>query len=82
MKILARIVNWSVIVINSVLEFIRVSWRPAACIGMAGSVIIHGIYLPLSTGVSADLIGLTGLITAVVAGFAIREYGKLKGTIE
>jgi len=49
---------------------------------MAGSVIIHGIYLPLSTGVSADLIGLTGLITAVVAGFAIREYGKLKGTIE
>lgn len=61
---------------------IRKWWRPITCLGMALSIYIHGVWLPMKTLQPADLIGLTGLVTAVVAAFAVREWGKAKGTVE
>jgi hypothetical protein len=49
---------------------------------MAGSVYVHGVYLPMKTLEPADLVGLTGLITAVVAAFAVREWGKVRGVVD
>lgn len=61
---------------------IRKWWRPFTCLGMAMSIYVHGVYLPMETKTPADLLGLTGLVTAVVAAFAVREWGKSKGTVE
>lgn len=78
-KVTIRIVNQAS---NLLLRAVRKWWRPITCIAMAGSVYVHGVYLPMKTLQPADLIGLTGLITAVVAAFAVREWGKSKGVAE
>jgi hypothetical protein len=67
---------------NAILKLIRKWWRPVTCIAMAGSVYVHGVYLPMKTLEPADLVGLTGLITAVVAVFAVREWGKVRGVVD
>jgi hypothetical protein len=61
---------------------IRKWWRPITCVGIAGSVVVHGVVLPLMTRQSPDLTGLAALITAASAAFAVREWGKHKGTAE
>jgi hypothetical protein len=58
---------------------IRKWWRPLTCVGIAGSMIVHGIALPLMTRSHPDLIGLAALVTACAAAFAVREWGKYKG---
>lgn len=60
-------------------NIIRTWWRPVACIGIAGAVIVHGIVIPLLTRTSTDLTGLAALVTAVAAAFAVREWGKAQG---
>lgn len=69
-------------IMDIVLCLIRKWWRPITCIGIAGSVMVHGIILPLMIKQSPDLIGLAALITAASAAFAVREWGKIKGTAE
>jgi len=54
-------------------------WRPVTCLGIAGSMIVHGVVLPLMTRTSPDLTGLSALVTACAAAFAVREWGKIKG---
>jgi hypothetical protein len=61
---------------------IRKWWRPITCVGIAGSVVVHGIILPLITKTGSDLPGLAGLIAAATAAFAVREWGKTKGSAE
>lgn len=61
---------------------IRKWWRPITCVGIAGSVIVHGVVLPLIIKQSPDLTGLAALVTAASAAFAVREWGKIKGTAE
>ena len=61
---------------------IRKWWRPITCVGIAGSVLVHGVILPLITKQSSDLTGLAALITAASAAFAVREWGKIKGSAE
>lgn len=61
---------------------VRKWWRPITCAGIAGSVITNGIIIPLHKGESTDLAGLGVLITAATAAFAVREWGKSKGTAE
>lgn len=61
------------------LGVIRKWWRPLTCLGIAGSLIVHGIVLPLMTRASPDLTGLAALVTACAAAFAVREWGKIKG---
>ena len=69
-------------VLDIILCLIRKWWRPITCVGIAGSVIVHGVVLPLITKQSPDLTGLAALITAASAAFAVREWGKTKGTAE
>jgi hypothetical protein len=67
---------------DGVLNLIRKWWRPATCVGIAGSVIVHGIYIPIITSQAVDMASLAALITAATAAFAVREWGKSKGTAE
>lgn len=64
---------------ETLLSLIRTWWRPVSCIGIAGTVLVNGIILPLSTKAQPDLTGLAALVTAVAAAFAVREWGKIKG---
>jgi len=61
---------------------VRKWWRPVTCIGIAGSVIVNGVVVPLEKGAATDLTALAALITAATAAFAVREWGKSKGTAE
>ena len=61
---------------------VRKWWRPIACIGIAGTVWVNGVMIPLMTKTTPDLTGLAALVTAVAAAFAVREWGKIKGVKE
>lgn len=61
------------------LKRIRVWWRPATCIGIAGGVIINAIVLPLSKNEAMDLTGFAAVIASCATIFAVREWGKIKG---
>lgn len=67
-------------VLEFILHFLRKWWRPVTCMWISGSVFVNGIYIPLKSGVPADMIALSALITAAVAAFAVREFAKVKGT--
>ena len=51
------------------------------CIWISGAMLVHGIILPLWTR-TADSASLAALVTATAAAFAVREWGKIKGTAE
>lgn len=57
-------------------------WRPLTCAWISAAVFVNGVYLPLQSGTPADMVALAGLVTAVTAAFAVREWGKVKGTAE
>ncbi len=59
---------------------IRVWWRPVTCIGIAGGVIVNAIYLPLSNAQPIDLTGFAAVIASCATVFAVREWGKIKGS--
>ena len=63
---------------------IRKWWRPVTCLWIAGTMAVHGVILPVAryvrTGLAdTDLMGLSALVTAIAAAFAVREFGKIKG---
>jgi ABC-type glycerol-3-phosphate transport system permease component len=69
------------------LAFIRRWWRPATCIWIAGTMAVHGVVIPLVMLIAhgqmpTDLTGLSLLVTATAAAFAVREYGKIKGVTD
>lgn len=69
------------------LERIRRWWRPVTCVWLSLTVLVNGVVLPVwhflrSGELSTDLVALSALISAVVAAFAVREWGKVKGTAE
>lgn len=66
---------------------IRKWWRPATCVWIALTMAMHGFVLPLArflrTGeADTDLMGLSALVTATAGAFAVREWGKIRGTAE
>lgn len=63
---------------------IRKWWRPITCLGIAGTMFVHGIIIPMyrlihNNDTATDLSGLSLLITAIASAFAVREWGKAKG---
>lgn len=69
---------------GTILHGIRRWWRPLTCIAITATMFTHGVIIPLynafeKTGTAADLNGLSLLITAIAATFAVREWGKTKG---
>ena len=64
---------------QGLLKRIRVWWRPATCVGIAGGVIINAVVLPLSKNEAMDLTGFAAVIASCATIFAVREWGKIKG---
>lgn len=60
-------------------DFIRVWWRPATCVGIAGGVVINAVVLPLMKHEATDLTGFAAVIASCATIFAVREWGKIKG---
>lgn len=61
---------------------VRKWWRPATCIGIAGTLIVNGVIVPLRTGQVPDMNAMAAFVAAATAAFAVREWGKHKGTVE
>lgn len=69
------------------LATIRRWWRPATCVGIAGTMAVHGVVLPSVMffrhgQMPTDLTGLSLLVTATAGAFAVREWGKVKGVAD
>lgn len=64
---------------KSLLERIRVWWRPVTCIGIAAGVIVNAVALPLMTNEPISLTDLAATIAACATIFAVREWGKING---
>ena len=64
---------------GKVREAIRVWWRPLTCVGIAASVAVNGVFIPLITQEPVELMGWAAVITACATAFGVREWGKIKG---
>ena len=69
-------------ILNIPLCIIRKWWRPLTCVWISASVFVNGVYLPIKSNTPADMVALAALITTVTAAFAVREWGKIKGSAE
>lgn len=61
---------------------VRKWWRPATCIGIAGGAIVNLVVIPLANWEVPDMTAAAAYVTAATAAFAVREWGKHKGTAE
>ena len=64
---------------------IRKWWRPVTCVWIAATMAVHGVVVPLYMlfkhgQAPTDLAALAALVTAIAAAFAVREWGKIKGS--
>ena len=64
---------------GKVREAIRVWWRPLTCVGIAASVAVNGVLIPLLKQEPVELMGWAAVITACATAFGVREWGKIKG---
>ncbi len=67
------------VMFGKVREAIRVWWRPLTCVGIAASVAVNGVVLPLMNNEPVELMGWAAVITACATAFGVREWGKIKG---
>lgn len=61
---------------------VRKWWRPATCIGIAGGAIVNLVIIPLVNWQVPNMAEAAAYVTAATAAFAVREWGKAKGTAE
>lgn len=61
---------------------IRKWWRPLTCLGLLVSVWINLVVLPWRAGKPIDFAPAAAFVTAIVAAFAVREIGKIKGSAD
>ena len=64
---------------KSLLKRIRVWWRPVACIGIAGGVVLNAVILPAIAGEPINMTDFAATIAACSTVFAVREWGKING---
>jgi hypothetical protein len=62
--------------------FVRKWWRPATCIGIAGGALVNLVIIPLVNWQVPDMTAAAAYVTAATAAFAVREWGKTKGTAQ
>ena len=72
---------------EALLCLVRKCWRPVTAIWICLTMGVNGVFLPLmqwiGTGATdTDLMGLSALVTATAGAFAVREWGKIKGSVE
>lgn len=61
---------------------VRKWWRPVTCIGIAGGAIVNLIIIPLLKREVPNMAEAAAYVTAATAAFAVREWGKHKGTAD
>ena len=83
---LAQLQRWSALATAvaglsgmNIREAIRVWWRPLTCVGIAASVAVNGVIIPLLKQEPVELMGWAAVITACATAFGVREWGKIKG---
>jgi len=69
---------------KAALCIIRKWWRPVTCVWLSLTMAAHGFVLPMYALLAhgdtmTDLSGLSMLVTAIAAAFAVRTYEKTKG---
>lgn len=67
---------------EAALCLVRKWWRPVTCIGIAGGAIVNLIIIPLLKREVPNMAEAAAYVTAATAAFAVREWGKHKGTAE
>lgn len=67
---------------EALLCLVRKWWRPATCIGIAGGALVNLVIIPLANWEVPDMTAAAAYVTAATAAFAVREWGKHKGTVE
>jgi hypothetical protein len=66
-------------IIDAGVCLIKKTWRPITCLGIAGSILVNGVVIPLQTHTVPDLVGLAALVTALAPFVISRTMEKLKG---
>jgi hypothetical protein len=67
---------------ETALCLVRKWWRPITCVGIAGGAIVNLIVIPLMRREVPDMAEAAAYVTAATAAFAVREWGKARGTAE
>jgi len=78
MTVIARLLS----VQEAALCLCRKWWRPATCVGIAGSLVVNGVVIPLMGGTAADLTGLAALVAALTPFVAARTFEKSREVAE
>ena len=61
---------------------VRKWWRPLSCLGFVAAIWVNMVAVPWRTGKPIEFDKGSLFVTAVVAAFAVREWGKVKGSAE
>jgi hypothetical protein len=77
-----RLIHVFMRVQEAALYLVRKWWRPVTCIGIAGGAIVNLIVIPIVKHESPNLAEAAAFVTACAGAFAVREWGKVKGTAE
>lgn len=67
---------------NALLCLVRKWWRPLTCLAIAGGAIVNLVLIPLVNWQVPNMMEAAAYVTAATAAFAVREWGKHKGTVE
>lgn len=67
---------------ETALCLVRKWWRPLTCIGIAGGALVNLIVIPLMRREVPNMAEAAAYVTAATAAFAVREWGKHKGTAD
>ena len=59
---------------------VRKWWRPVTCIGIAGGALVNLVIIPLAKWEVPNMAEAAAYVTAATAAFAVREWGKIKGS--
>lgn len=65
---------------ETLLGIVQKWWRPLTCLGLCGSVFVNMILIPLKKGIPIEFVPASTFVTAIVAAFAVREWGKMNGS--
>ena len=64
---------------DSAVCFARKIWRPLTCVGLCASVFVNLVLIPWMKKTPIEFSSASAFVGAIVAAFAVREWGKSKG---
>lgn len=66
--------------LNVTICFARKIWRPLTQLGIAATLIVNGVVVPLVKWEVPDMTAMAAYVAAATAAFGIRAWEKHKGT--